>query len=101
MHTNSNLSFIDSVKFNVRFVLFKVKELGVLITNCSCLVDDLQKIFNVYWDMGKKNAVIPPSWPKSYATRINATNPVPISFNGDYKLNTYFSVGFYAYHGII
>lgn len=64
----------------------------MFVTNCSCLVDDVQKIFNVYWDMGKPNATIPPSWPKDYSTRINAANPVLVNFNNDYNMNTYFSV---------
>lgn len=63
-----------------------------MITDCKCLVDDVSKIFNVYWDMGKKNAVIPPSWPKEYSTKINALNPVSVNFNGQYIMNTYFSV---------
>lgn len=71
---------------------FKVKELGVIVTNCSCLVKDISKIFNVYWDMGKPNAVIPPNWPDSYRTRINASNPMPIEFNHDFKMNTFLSV---------
>ena len=42
--------------------------------------------------MGKKDAVIPSSWPKEYSTKINASNPVRIKYNDEYKLNTYFSV---------
>lgn len=42
--------------------------------------------------MGEKNAVIPANWPKEYSTQINASNPVPVSFNNEYKMNTYFSV---------
>lgn len=68
-----------------------MKELGALITNCSCLIEDAMKIFNVYWDMGVKNAVIPPSWPKEYNTRINASNPVAVNFNNTFKMNTYLS----------
>ncbi|XP_031628131.1 phospholipase D3-like isoform X2 [Contarinia nasturtii] len=71
--------------------LTQVKELGVLITDCSCLVDDVSKIFNVYWDMGKKNAKIPQNWPIEYSTKINASNPVPVDFNNQYKMNTFFS----------
>lgn len=69
-----------------------MKELGVLITNCSCLVNDVQKIFNVYWDMGKKDAAIPPSWPKNYSTGINQQNPIAVKFDDKFKMNTFFSV---------
>lgn len=62
------------------------------MTNCTCLVDDISKIFDVYWDMGKPNAEIPSNWPDSYRTRINASNPMPVKFNNDYQMNTYFSV---------
>lgn len=72
--------------------LTQVKELGVLITNCACLVNDVSKVFNVYWDMGEENAVIPPSWPKEYNTVINSTNPMLVEINENYKFNTYFSV---------
>lgn len=72
--------------------LTQVKELGVLITNCSCLAKDVQKVFNVYWDMGKENAAIPPSWPNDYSTNINSTNPISVEFNGNSKINTYLSV---------
>lgn len=73
----------------------QVKELGALVTNCSCLVDDVKKIFNVYWDMGAENAVLPPSWPEDYSTKINNNNPVPVNFNGQFDMNTYISVRFF------
>lgn len=69
-----------------------MKELGALITNCSCLVADVKKVFNVYWDMGAENAVVPQSWPKNYSTEINNVNPVPVKFNGQFDMNAYFSV---------
>lgn len=72
--------------------LTQVKELGVLVTNCSCLVNDVAKVFNVYWDMGNENAVIPPSWPKEYNTNINDSNPISVRFNENYKFNAYLSV---------
>lgn len=62
------------------------------MTNCACLVDDISKIFNVYWDMGVPNAVIPPYWPNAYRTKINASNPMLVEFNKDYKMNSFFSV---------
>lgn len=78
--------------------LTQVKEMGVLMTNCSCLVEDVAKIFNVYWDMGKDDARIPPQWPKNYATKFNQTNPITVHFNDEYKMNTYLSVSvFFTY----
>lgn len=72
--------------------LTQVKELGVLVTNCSCLVNDLSKVFNVYWDMGIESAVVPPSWPKEYSTNINSSSPILVEFNENYNLNAYLSV---------
>ena len=61
--------------------LFQVKELGVLVQNCSCLAEDMYKIFEVYWLLSKKGAVIPPSWPKYLSTNINANTSEKVLFN--------------------
>lgn len=71
--------------------LTQVKEMGSLITNCSCLAEDVSKIFNVYWDMGKENAQIPDKWPEAYSTKINSETPLRIHFNEKLDFNTYFS----------
>lgn len=72
--------------------LTQVKELGVLGTNCSCLVQDLAKIFDVYWDMGAPDARIPPKWPKAYAASFNYSAPAHVEFNGRNAMDAYFSV---------
>uniref|UniRef100_T1J970 PLD phosphodiesterase domain-containing protein n=1 Tax=Strigamia maritima TaxID=126957 RepID=T1J970_STRMM len=61
--------------------LTQVKELGVTIHNCSCLAEDMSKIFQIYWDLGKPGAEIPPHWPPEYSTRYNNTSPLHIKFN--------------------
>ncbi|XP_040174769.1 5'-3' exonuclease PLD3-like isoform X2 [Anopheles arabiensis] len=71
--------------------LTQVKELGVLGTNCSCLVQDLAKIFDVYWDMGAPDARIPPKWPKAYAASFNYSAPAHVEFNGRNAMDAYFS----------
>uniref|UniRef100_A0A182R1C7 PLD phosphodiesterase domain-containing protein n=1 Tax=Anopheles farauti TaxID=69004 RepID=A0A182R1C7_9DIPT len=71
--------------------LTQVKELGVLGRNCSCLVQDLAKIFDVYWDMGAPDARLPPKWPKEYAANFNYSAPAHVRFNGKTALDTYFS----------
>nr|XP_014435086.1 inactive phospholipase D5 isoform X2 [Pelodiscus sinensis] len=43
--------------------LGQMKELGVIVYNCSCLVLDLQRIFALYSSLKYKNKV-PPSWSK-------------------------------------
>ncbi|XP_052900595.1 5'-3' exonuclease PLD3-like [Anopheles moucheti] len=71
--------------------LTQVKELGVLGTNCSCLVHDLAKIFDVYWDMGAPDARLPPKWPKEYTASYNYSAPAHVEFNGKTAMDTYFS----------
>uniref|UniRef100_A0AAG5DSC8 PLD phosphodiesterase domain-containing protein n=1 Tax=Anopheles atroparvus TaxID=41427 RepID=A0AAG5DSC8_ANOAO len=72
--------------------LTQVKELGVLARNCSCLAQDLAKVFDVYWDMGVPDARVPPKWPKEYAASYNLSAPAKVRFNGEQQtLNTYFS----------
>ncbi|XP_013780752.1 phospholipase D3-like isoform X2 [Limulus polyphemus] len=61
--------------------LTQVKELGVIVYNCSCLATDLAKIFEVYWMLGKKGADIPSTWPSSLYTNINAETPLAVSMN--------------------
>lgn len=71
--------------------LSQVKELGVLITNCTCLAKDLTKIFNVYWELGRNDSQIPSKWPDKYTTGINADKPMLVNYNGDYLFGSYFS----------
>lgn len=62
--------------------LTQVKEMGAIIYDCPCIADDIMKIFNVYWDLGKKNASIPTKWPDSYSTAFNMVTPMNVSLNG-------------------
>lgn len=73
-------------------MLLQVKELGVLVTNCSCLVSDVAKIFEVYWMMGKEDSRLPPVWPNNLSTKYNITTPLKIDFDDDVMFNTYLSV---------
>ncbi|XP_060610712.2 5'-3' exonuclease PLD4 isoform X1 [Anolis sagrei] len=70
--------------------LTQVKELGVLIINCSSLANDLWKTFKTYWDLGEPNATIPSPWPSNYSTNINREKPLEIHFNGT-STKAYFS----------
>lgn len=62
--------------------LTQVKELGVVMYNCSCLAKDLTKIFEAYWYLGQAGSAIPPTWPPSYDTLYNQKTPMKISLNG-------------------
>lgn len=60
--------------------LTQVKELGVVVYNCSCLAADLGKIFEAYWFLGESGS-IPSPWPSSFSTAYNKDTPLQLSLN--------------------
>ncbi|KAJ8280848.1 hypothetical protein GJAV_G00059810 [Gymnothorax javanicus] len=62
--------------------LTQVKELGAVVYNCSCLAEDLGKIFKAYWYLGEPGKTIPSHWPSTYSTTFNKDTPMELSFNG-------------------
>ncbi|XP_036398667.1 5'-3' exonuclease PLD4 isoform X1 [Megalops cyprinoides] len=62
--------------------LTQVKELGVVIYNCSQLAEDLEKIFLSYWVLGHYNASIPDPWPSDFDTSINTEHPLLLNMSG-------------------
>lgn len=68
--------YVGSANFDWRS-LTQVKELGVLVTNCSCLAADVDKIWRVYWDLGGQTSV-PPAWPASLSTDFNSDRPLEV-----------------------
>lgn len=72
--------------------LTQVKELGVLVENCSCLARDMEKIFSVYWQLGKEDAQIPNKWPEGLSTKINVNNPVRVNISTDSSADVFISV---------
>jgi phospholipase D3/4 len=70
--------------------LTQVKELGLFITNCSCFAHDIQKIFDVYWELGHNNSRIPDSWPTPFHTDYGKDTPMKVAFNGT-QYNSYIS----------
>ncbi|XP_028604942.2 5'-3' exonuclease PLD4 [Podarcis muralis] len=81
--------FLGSANIDWR-ALTQVKEVGVLISNCSCLAKDLWKTFKTYWDLGEANATIPSPWPNNYSTNINSHSPLEVQLNGT-STEAYFS----------
>ncbi|XP_038150418.1 5'-3' exonuclease PLD4 [Cyprinodon tularosa] len=67
--------FIGSANMDWR-ALTQVKELGVVVYNCSSLAMDLHKIFQSYWVMGEPNSSLPQPWPAKYSTNINKQHPL-------------------------
>lgn len=62
--------------------LTQVKELGVVIYNCSSLAYDLEKTFQTYWALGVPGATIPKHWPQNYSTNINWRHPLQETLDG-------------------
>ncbi|XP_017877883.1 phospholipase D3-like [Ceratina calcarata] len=52
-----------------------------------CLANDYAKIFDAYWMVGE-NGKIPETWPDSFQTKINSTNPMNFAFM-DNKYKTF------------
>lgn len=69
----------------------QVKELGAAVYNCSCLAQDLRKIFEAYWALGVPGASIPAPWPENYSTAFNMETPLELKLN-DTAAAVYFSV---------
>ncbi|KAI0210847.1 5'-3' exonuclease PLD3 [Lamellibrachia satsuma] len=72
--------YVGSANFDWRS-LTQVKELGTALYNCTCIAEDMQKIFDVYWFMGKPNQTLPHGWPKNYSTPFNRLTPLHIQMN--------------------
>ncbi|KPP78759.1 inactive phospholipase D5-like [Scleropages formosus] len=70
--------------------LSKMKELGVIIYNCSCLVLDLHRIFSLYWQLQYKDYV-PSIWSKRLTALYNKENALPLLLNST-QAHAYISV---------
>ncbi|XP_063173277.1 5'-3' exonuclease PLD3-like [Candoia aspera] len=62
--------------------LTQVKELGVVLYNCSCLAKDLHRIFAMYRMLGKEGASIPTTWPTDLAAKSSLEEPQNLQLNG-------------------
>nr|XP_056709438.1 5'-3' exonuclease PLD3-like [Euleptes europaea] len=62
--------------------LTQVKELGAVLYNCSCLAQDLGKIFAMYRMLGGEGASIPGAWPASLAAESSLSSPLKLQLNG-------------------
>lgn len=75
--------------------LTQVKELGMFIRDCECLANDISKIFEVLWILGKENK-IPSIWANNLHTKINITNPIVImNDNTQTESLVYISVSYF------
>ncbi|XP_067143881.1 5'-3' exonuclease PLD3-like isoform X2 [Centruroides vittatus] len=80
--------YIGSANMDWR-ALTQVKELGIIMYNCSCLAKDLKKIFDAYWLLGKTEK-IPLHWPAKFETPFNKYHPALLNINDTFT-NVYLS----------
>lgn len=73
------------------FFLWQVKELGAVLYNCSCLAQDLGRIFAMYTMLGGEGASIPAAWPASVAAESSLDHPLKLQLNGS-SADLYLSV---------
>lgn len=63
--------------------LTQVKEVGIVVAECSCLALDASRIFGVYWNIGaQKNGYLPPYWPARFSALSSAEHPLSLKLNG-------------------
>ncbi|XP_075529876.1 5'-3' exonuclease PLD3-like [Dermacentor variabilis] len=82
-------AYIGSANMDWRS-LAQVKEVGVLMKNCRRIVNDLDKIFEVYWEMSDEDATLPIKWTANLSTSIKSSIPAHLDLNGTSTL-TYIS----------
>ncbi|KAF5298271.1 hypothetical protein FQR65_LT09782 [Abscondita terminalis] len=70
--------------------LTQVKEMGIVVRNCSSLSEDIAKIFDVYWMIGLPGAKIPANWPAYLQTSFNMNTPMNLTLENN-TFQTYVS----------
>jgi phospholipase D3/4 len=72
--------YMGSANFDWRSFT-QVKELGMVIQNCINTAIDLQKVFDLYWQL-KDDSHLPPTFPPSFDTRFTIVSPMQLHLNG-------------------
>ncbi|XP_062241309.1 5'-3' exonuclease PLD3-like isoform X2 [Platichthys flesus] len=68
--------------------LTQVRELGMVVYNCSCLAEDLSKTIDAYWFLGESQS-IPSPWPISFSTLYHKDTPLQlINTDSGFSLRT-------------
>ncbi|XP_030075375.1 phospholipase D3 isoform X2 [Microcaecilia unicolor] len=63
--------------------LTQMKELGVVLYNCSCLAQDLHKVFQMYRYLGEEGVSIPHPWPRAFSADSSHTHPLHVMLNNN------------------
>ncbi|PSN30440.1 hypothetical protein C0J52_25520 [Blattella germanica] len=80
--------YVGSANLDWR-ALTQVKEMGIVVYNCSCLAADILKIFEVYWFLGNPDSKIPSKWPETLSTQYNINTPFSININTTNKADVF------------
>jgi len=56
------------------------------VENCTCVAEDMMKIFEVYWYLGVPHTSVPPAWPAKYDTSFNKDSPMNVLLNATKSL---------------
>ncbi|XP_057298652.1 5'-3' exonuclease PLD3-like isoform X1 [Hydractinia symbiolongicarpus] len=88
--TDKKHMYVGSANLDWRS-LTEVKELGAALTDCACAGEDLQKIFEVNWQLAVDDSKIPPIWPIQYRTEYGKDSPMTIQVADSSPASTYFS----------
>uniref|UniRef100_A0A224X3P6 Putative Phospholipase D3-like n=1 Tax=Megacormus gertschi TaxID=1843536 RepID=A0A224X3P6_9SCOR len=81
---------VDNVHFYIGssaldwLMVNQMKDIGVAVYNCSCVAEDLQKIFQLYWMLTETDSSIPTNWPTALQTSISKEVPLSVDVNETY-----------------
>ena len=64
-------------------LLTQVKELGLLGTNCECLAQDAQRLFDVYWYLSTPGTTIPSKWPPQFGALFSMDSPAKLDIGAN------------------
>ncbi|XP_049848529.1 5'-3' exonuclease PLD3-like [Schistocerca gregaria] len=81
--------YVGSANMDWR-ALTQIKELGILIENCTVFANDLSKIFELYW-LAAENQTLPAVLPDSLKTNFNINNPMVLESEDREQIRLYIS----------
>lgn len=78
-YCDSLICFLFFFKSDACF-FFQLKELGVIVYDCSCLAMDLHRIFALYWQLQYRD-YIPSIWSKRVTAVFSKDEPLELKLN--------------------
>jgi phospholipase D3/4 len=81
MLIDQSSAYIGSANFDWRS-LSMVKELGIILSNCSVLTQDVQLLFEQHWSLAQPGATVPKQWDVEYWPVYNNNTPLLMRVGG-------------------